>query len=98
MKSSFKGQAVNYNVVVEEQEMKNISGSGIDYTSSEDKNQKFKRGVVQSVGLGCPKNDEGEYVLKIGDEILYDGYKGSPVTLETKVYSIIMFQDIAIIF
>lgn len=98
MESSFNGQAVNYNVVVEEQEMKNVSGSGIDYTSAEDKNQKFKRGLVQSVGLGCPKDDDGNYVLKIGDEILYDGYKGSPVTLETKVYSIISFMDIAIIF
>lgn len=96
--SNFNGQAVNYNVVVEEMELKNISSSGIDLTSAEDKNQKFKRGIVQSVGLGCPKNDEGEMVLKVGQEILYDGYKGSPVTLETKVYSIISFADIAIIF
>lgn len=96
--SNFNGQAVNYNVVVEEMELKNISSSGIDLTSSEDKNQKFKRGIVQSVGLACPKNDEGEMVLKVGQEILYDGYKGSTVTLETKVYSIISFADIAIIF
>ena len=95
---SFKGQAANYNVVLKEIENKNVSSSGLDITSSADKNQKFKKGIVQSVGLACPKDDEGKNIVSPGDEILYDSHKGSPVTLEGIVYSIIYFQDITIIF
>ena len=95
--SSFKGQAVNYNVVVLQIENKQVTESGFDITQEVDKNQKFKKGLVINVGLGCPRDDDGDYVLKSGDEIFYDDYRASPVILEAIKYSVILFQDITLI-
>lgn len=94
---TFKGQAANHCVVLKEETIQNLSSSGLDITSSEDKNQKFKKGIVQSVGLSCPKDENGNDIIKPGDEILFDGYKSSPLTLDGVKYSIIYFQDITII-
>jgi|TARA_R110000796_G_scaffold146591_2_gene263275 co-chaperonin GroES (HSP10) len=93
----FKGQALNSNVVVKETEIENITDSGLDLTSSDDRNQKFKKGIVISIGLQCPKKTDGTDSLKIGDEILYDSYRSTAFTLETEVYSIIKFDDITIV-
>ena len=104
---TFKGKAANHCVVLKEETIQNLSSSGLDITSSEDKNQKFKKGIVQSVGLSCPKKEFKIFGIKIkflskdiikpGDEILLDSYKSSPLTLEGIKYSIIYFQDITII-
>ena len=94
---NFKGQALNLNVVVKETEIENITDSGLDLSSSEDRNQKFKKGIVVSIGLQCPKKSDGTDSIKIGDEILYDSYRSTSVTLDTEVYSIINFSDITIV-
>ena len=93
----FKGKAANLNVVIKEVVMTNTSSTGLDISSREDKNQRFKKGVVQAIGNGCPK-DDGKDVVSIGNEILYDGHKGNNVTLDSIVYTVIDFRDIVIIF
>ena len=95
--SNFKGQAVNTHIVLKEVAIENVTDSGLDISSSEDRNQKFKKGIVVSVGLQCPKNSDGSEILKIGDEIFFDGYKGTPLTIDAEVYTIIYFQDVTII-
>ena len=95
---NFKGQAVNHNVVVKVKGIENITNSGIDLTSSEDKNQKFKLGTVVSVGLQCPKREDGANSVEVGDEILFDGNRSTLVTLETVEYTVLHFTDIVIVF
>ena len=93
MESKFKLQALNFNVIVREIENK-VLKEGIDLTSAEDKNQKFKRGFIQAVGISCPNTPEGKPILKVGDEIIYDSYKASPLTLEGEIYQVIYFADV----
>lgn len=95
--SNFKGTATNDNVVIKEVLTKNITKTGLDITSSEDKNQKFKVGVVESLGNLCPKDDNNNPIVKVGDKIMYDAFRGSPVTLDSEVYTIIRFIDIVIV-
>lgn len=93
----FKGQALNSIVIVREIENKQVSSSGLDLTSQEDKNQKYKKGIVQSIGNLCPKNESGELLLNLGDTIMYDSYKASPITVDSIVYDCIYFSDVTII-
>jgi co-chaperonin GroES (HSP10) len=95
--NSFKGRAVNFNVVVQQIENKQVTASGFDITAEVDKNQKFKKGLVFDVGIGCPKDEDGNYVLKSGDEIFYDDNRATPLYLEAIKYSVIHFQDITLI-
>lgn len=103
----FKGQALNSIVIVREIENKQVSSSGLDLTSQEDKNQKYKKGIVQSLGNNVPKISikilgfEIPFVkkalLKTGDTIMYDSYKASPITVDSIVYDCIYFSDVTII-
>jgi co-chaperonin GroES (HSP10) len=91
----FKGQARNSNVVVKLLKQENIVG-GLDLTSKEDKDQKFKRAVVLSLGDNCPKDESNEFLIPIGSEILFDQHKGTPLTLEGENYEVIYFADIMV--
>lgn len=95
--TKFSGQAVNNNVVVKELQIENVTESGLDLTSKEDKDQKFKLGEIVSVGLQCPKRDDGTPSVVVGDKILFDSYKGTKLTMNAEVFTIIYFQDITII-
>jgi len=93
----FKGQALNSIVIVKQIENKQVTGSGLDLTSAEDKNQKFRKGIVQSLGNLCPKDDSGNTILQPGDTIMYDGYKTSPITVDSEVYDCVYFNDVTMI-
>ena len=92
----FKGQALNYNVFVKRQQIQNLTQSGIDITSETDKNEKYRKGVIVSVGNLCPEKD-GKPVIKIGDEVLYDGYKSSELTIDGIPYEVVYFADLVCI-
>ena len=92
----FKGQARNSNVVVKLLKQENIVG-GMDLTSNEDKDQKFKRAVVLSLGDNCPrKDDSNEFLIPVGSEILFDQFKETPLTLDGETYEVIFFADIMV--
>lgn len=96
--SSFPYQAINANVVLKEIQMKNETASGLDISSEADKNQKFRKGRIVSLGHLCPDHPKtGEPILKIGDEILFDAYKGSKLTIDAEVYEVIYFADVTMI-
>jgi len=95
--SNFKGQAINTNVVLKEIQMKNETASGLDITAESDKNQKFRKGEIVSLGNLCPHDKEGNPIVKVGDTILFDAYKGSQLTLDAEVYVVIYFNDITLV-
>lgn len=96
--SNFPYQAINANVILKEIELKNETSAGLDISSSADKNQKFRKGKIVSLGHLCPSNPKtGEPILKVGDEILFDAYKGSELTIDAEVYKVIYFADVTVV-
>lgn len=91
---SFKGQALNYTIIVEEEQMENINTSGIDISSEADKNEKYRKGVIVSFGNLCPKNDKGEETIKIGQTVLYDNYKASDLIINGENYKTFYYADL----
>jgi len=102
--NSFRGKALNFNVVIRQIENKNITEGNIDISMISDKNEKYKKGIVISMGTGCPKRSLVIFGItipfikvsdiKVGDEIIFDGYKGSKVTLDTIEYEIVYYADL----
>jgi co-chaperonin GroES (HSP10) len=89
MVNAFPGRALNYNVVLRQIANKNVSENNLDLTNALDKNEKFKKGIVVSIGTECPKGD-----IELGSEVMYDSYKASKVTLDTIEYEIVYFADL----
>lgn len=90
----FKGKALNYVVIVKQKELKNETETGLDFSSEVDKNQKFRKGEIVSFGNLCPKNDKGEDTIKIGQEVLYDMYKASDLTVDGIKYQTFYYSDL----
>lgn len=97
MKNNFKGQALNYNVFILPIEESQLTAAGIDLTSNEDKNAKYKKGIVVSVGNLCPKKEDGSNVVNVGDTIMYDRYKASDLKQNFVVYHSVLFADLIMI-
>lgn len=95
--SKFKGQALNYNVFVKKVQIENVTEAGIHITSETDKNEKYRKGIVVSVGNSCPKTESGEPIVAIGDEVLYDSYKSSELTIDGEAFEVIYFADLVCI-
>ena len=94
---NFKGKALNYNIIVKREFIENRTGAGIILDSEIDKNEKYRKGIVVSVGTLCPKNADGTATIEIGNEILYDKYKMSEVTIDGISYEIISYADLVMI-
>jgi len=86
---AFKGHALNYNVIIRQVANKNVTENGLDTSMAVDKSEKFKKGIVVSIGTSCPEGDIG-----LGSTVIYDSYKASKVTLENVEYSVVMFADL----
>lgn len=89
MVDSFKGKALNYNVVLREIPNVNITEGGIDMTMAIKKEAKYDKGIVISLGTACPKGD-----VNLGDTVMYDKNKSSVVTLETIEYQVLFYADL----
>ena len=91
--AAFKGQALNYVVIVREIENSNTTDFGFDKSNLVDKNEKHKKGIIVSIGPSCNAGD-----IKVGSEVLYDGYKVSPLSLDGIEYKTLMFGDLVMAF
>ena len=85
----FKGKELNFNVVIRQIANKNITEGNIDISMVADKSEKYRKGIVISIGTECPKGD-----INIGDTVIYDSYKASLVTLDTVEYVILYYADL----
>lgn len=96
--NKFKGQALNYVVIIKEQAVKNVTASGFDLTTEVDKNIKYRTGVIVSVGTECPRKDDNSYTVKEGDTIMFDAHKSSDLTIDGITYRCIYYADLMLIF
>ena len=92
--SEFKGQALNYNVIVKNVIVENITESGLTIQSEVDKNEKWKQGEIISIGNLCPKKDDGSNSIIIGQQVIYDKYKATDVTIDGEKYQTIYYSDL----
>lgn len=103
----FKGQALNYVVIVKEKTVKNETASGFDLTTEVDKNIKYRNGVIVSVGSGCPKKPNNiifkfinwflgkdSYYVKEGDEVMFDAHKTSDLVIDGITYRCMYYADL----
>ena len=89
---SFNGKALNFVVVLKEIENVNETSSGLDISSSVDKNEKYRKGIVVSLGTECPKGD-----VNLGDTVIYDKFKANPLTRDAIEYTTLFYADLIMI-
>ena len=104
---SFKGKALNFVVVLKEIENVNETSSGLDISSSVDKNEKYRKGIVVSMGDLCPKEPIVVFGItipfikkskvKLGDTVIYDKYKANPLTRDAVEYTTLFYSDLVLI-
>lgn len=92
--NGFKGQALNYVVIVKEKIVKNETASGFDLTSEVDKNIKYRTGIIVSVGTECPRKDDNTYTVKEGDEVMFDAHKTSDLVIDGITYRCMYYADL----
>jgi co-chaperonin GroES (HSP10) len=95
--SSNVGQALNYNVIVQPVEVKNLTASGLDISSDVDKNEKYREGIIVSVGNLCPKDEKGKPYVKPGDKVSFDKYKATNYTKNAVEYLVLGFADLLLV-
>jgi co-chaperonin GroES (HSP10) len=91
---AFSGKCIGSSVLVMTVENKQLSDGGIDLTILNDKNQKWGKGIVVSVGENIPKDSEGVPYIKEGDTIIFDKNKASDYMEETIEYKAMYYNDI----
>jgi len=89
---SFNGKALNFVVVLKEIENVNETSSGLDISSSVDKNEKYRKGIVVSIGTECPKGD-----VNLGDTVIYDKFKANPLTRDAIEWVTLYYADLVLI-
>jgi co-chaperonin GroES (HSP10) len=82
-------QALNFVVIIKEIENVNITESNLDLSLSVNKNEKYRRAIVVSIGTECPKD-----FVKVGDEILFDLFKTSDLTLNGTEFKTLYYSDL----
>ena len=85
----FKGRALNFVVVLKEIENVNETSSGLNISSSVDKNEKYRKAIVVSLGSECPKEP-----VKLGDTVMYDKHKANPLTQNAVEYVTLFYADL----
>jgi len=85
----FKGRALNFVVVLKEIENVNETSSGLNISSSVDKNEKYRKAIVVSIGSECPKEP-----VKLGDTVMYDKHKANPLTQNGVEYVTLFYSDL----
>lgn len=86
---SFKGRALNFVVVLKEIENVNKTSSGLNISSSVDKNEKYRKAIVVSIGTECPKDG-----IQLGDTVMYDKHKANPLTQNAVEYQTLFYADL----
>jgi co-chaperonin GroES (HSP10) len=91
---TFKGKCLGSNVIVLPIENKQISDGGIDLTDAIDKDQKWGKGIVVSVGEGIPLDKNNIPYIKDGDVVVFDRHKATDYVEETVEYKAMYYHDI----
>ncbi|HEY6143753.1 MAG TPA: hypothetical protein VIV55_10115 [Flavobacterium sp.] len=90
----FSGKCLGSNVIVIPIENKQLSEGGVDLTFLIDKNQKWGKGIIVSIGENVPLNKKGIPYLKEGDVVLFDKNKATDYVEDTVEYKAMYYNDI----
>ena len=103
----FNGCALNYVIVLKEIENVNKTEEGLDVSSGVDKNEKYRKGIIVSMGNLCPKEPITVFgvtipfikksKVKLGDTVIYDKFKANPLTRGAIEYTTLMYADLVLI-
>lgn len=103
----FNGVALNYVIVLKEIENINETSSGLDISSSVDKNEKYRKGIIVSMGNLCPKEQVTVFGItipfikkskvKLGDTVIYDKFKANPLTRNAIEWVTLFYADLVLI-
>lgn len=91
---SFKGKCLGSNVIVLPTENKQLSEGGLDFTDTIDKNQKWGKGIIISIGEAVPLDKSGVPYIKEGDVVLFDKNKATDYIEDTIEYKAMYYHDI----
>jgi co-chaperonin GroES (HSP10) len=83
-------QAINYYLVVEKIKEAPKKVGGLELTESQDKDIRYLKGKVISVGDQVP-------VVKKDDIVRYDKHQGFGIEYEEKLYYVIKISDVVIV-
>jgi co-chaperonin GroES (HSP10) len=83
-------QAINYYLVVDKIKEAPKKVGGLELTESQDKDVRYSKGKVISVGDQVP-------VVKVGDTIRYDKHAGHGIEYDEKLYYVIKISDVVIV-
>jgi co-chaperonin GroES (HSP10) len=83
-------QAINYYLVVDKIKEAPKKVGGLELTESQDKDVRYSKGKVISVGDQVP-------VVKVGDTIRYDKHAGHGIEYDKKLYYVIKISDVVIV-
>lgn len=95
MENKPKFQALNFNVIVEETVLKNVSEGGFDIAGYVSKTESNQAGIVISVGEGCP-NVDGKSSIEEGQTVIFSKHRATVMTIDTKPYLVVPYQDIVL--
>ena len=83
-------QAINYYLVVDKIKEAPKKVGGLELTESQDKDVRYSKGKVISIGDQVP-------VVKVGDTIRYDKHAGHGIEYDEKLYYVIKISDVVIV-
>ena len=83
-------QAINYYLVVDKIKEAPKKVGGLELTESQNKDIRYSKGKVISVGDQVP-------VVKVGDTIRYDKHAGHGIEYDEKLYYVIKISDVVIV-
>ena len=83
-------QAINYYLVVDKIKVAPKKVGGLELTESQEKDVRYSKGKVVSVGDQVP-------VVKVGDTIRYDKHAGHGIEYDEKLYYVIKISDVVIV-
>jgi len=83
-------QAINYYLVVDKIKEAPKKVGGLELTESQDKDVRYSKGKVISVGDQVP-------VVKVGDTNRYDKHAGHGIEYDEKLYYVIKISDVVIV-
>ena len=90
-------RALNFNVVVEQVVLENKTAGGFDMSGYVDASESQQSGIVVSIGELCPKDNDGNHYIKVGDTIVFSKFKVTSMTIRGVNYLIVPYPDLTLV-
>jgi len=91
--AEFTPKALNYNVIVKEIANDNVTTSGLDISKLVDKNEKYRKAFVVSIG-NLIDLEVSNSCIEVGSEVIFDNFKASEITINGGLYKNVLYSDL----